>query len=507
MKFLDEINKRIKVLEADEPIRDPRGLDPLQRSRPLVDPEGDIDTFTRYGPTDSAGQPAQTNPISSLELTDPSTGKSRRINIAAHSYKRIQYFIHRSYRMRNADEGGALLIYGDPGLGKSRVVWDTVNRIAAGQNRQLIDLDKVTDFEAIQAKPDDYFLFVDVRASQLQPFDLIGIPDIADKEKPYVRTKKFPWMWLFSLPNIAGVIFLDEIGHAHPDVQNSLFSLALDKKVGDIKISEDTFICAASNLADEFDLGSGSGAISQPLISRFRVAALVADPEEWVEYAWQNKVEPIIIGFVQHDVENNFYLKPDAVKDPGVPFPNPRSIFRFDREFKEIKREAAEEINSRGHTTTNVWQEVFDAAGLNCGPKWANSFQTYANHYRQINWDSYVENPTLIKKANQDQIIALQKKVVRVIEERTEQRFNEVVEVLQHLATENIPPFFTMLKLYDFDLYKEFKMWLIKGTFANDETAIKWRGFVEWHEDPDYGDSILARISNQMDTHDELYGV
>ena len=522
MSFLNEYTKRKKLFEAEE--------DEIKRLRGQMpkDPEFDEDDIGQYsdmGPRDpETGEVARqrpqrlTVPVPGAEPDKQGNLPTQQLNIAAHSYKRLEYFVNRSYHLRNSPDGGALLIFGDPGLGKSQVVQQSVRRIAAADNRQFVDVSKISDYSDIEANPGNYFLYSDVRASQLQPFDLTGIPNIADTDKPYLQTKQFAWIYLFGLTGVAGVIFLDELGHAHPDVHNALFGLVLDRKVGNTSLSDGTFIVAASNLASEFDVGSGSNALPQPLINRFRITALVADPEEWIQYARKSGVDPLIISFVQHNPKTNFYLKPDAEKSPNDPFPTPRAIFRFSAELKEIKREYAQMKKTGRQPEVSIWDAIQEAAAQNCGYTWASDFDTYLNHYRQVNWDNYVESPELITKASGDQMQALKIKVARLVAKRDEAIYNQIVDVLRHAPIESVASMMTNIREHDSDAADLFFDWLTGGMFENPETARAWRNFIDPNDpdipkdhmgnpSPDYEGSILGKVMDQLHSHESHYGV
>jgi len=526
MSFSDEYTERIKLLEAESK-RLPRGQAPNDDETPEDDFDvDDVSQYSGLGPRD-AENPGEEKRQRPQRLTVPVPGAepdakgnvpTQQLNIAAHSYKRIEYFVNRSFNLRNSPDGGALLIFGDPGLGKSQVVQQSVKRIAAAESREYVDISRISNYEDIEQNPEKYFIYADVRASQLQPFDLTGIPNIADTDKPYLQTKQFAWIYLFGLTGISGVIFLDEIGHAHPDVHNALFSLVLDRKVGNTTLSDGTFIVAASNLASEFDVGSGSHALPQPLINRFRITALVADPEEWIEYARKVGIDPFIITFVQHNPTQNFYLKPDAEKNPNDPFPTPRAIFRFNAEFQHIKKEYQGYKRSGKGADVSFWDAVFDAAAHSCGYTWASDFDTYLNHYKKIKWEGYVANPELIKKASGDEMQALKMKIAKLVSSKDEDIYNQIVDVLQHAPMESISSMMTGIREHDDEAANLFYDWLTVGIFKNPETARAWRNFIDPNDpdipkdhtgrpDPDFSGSILGKVIDQLHSHESHYGV
>ena len=515
MSFTDEYNKHIKLLEAS---KRPRDEMPERRKRPgpprgdeVADPTGDISQFVGMGPKKDGVE--ITDIPDRLEVTVPGSEAMKATNIAALSYKRLQFYIDLSYRQRNSSEGGALLIYGDPGLGKSQVVRQTMEGIARGENREFVDIAKISDFSHIQANPEKYFIFADVRASQLQPFDLTGIPQIGG-EKEHVETKVYSWIYLFSLEGIAGTLFLDEIGHAHPDVHNALFSVILDKKAGDLTFSKDVSIVSASNLANEFDEASGSKSLPQPLVNRFNVYALVANAQEWEEYAKEYGIDPLITQFVMLDESERLFNKPPADKWDGGPFPTPRSVFKFDAMLKQIKQHFAQLKNTGRSAGYSIWDEIYTAAAGTTGIEWANQFNNYLQHYKDLDWDAYVRNPKLIKKASSHAIRALTIKMSHLIDTKNVEIWKQVVNVLQHGPIEHIPAI--LGEIGSSETYDEFLEWIVTGDIGDPKTAMAWRNYVDFNDpnipkdasgnpDPDYGKSIMSRLMNVMDIHDEVY--
>ena len=278
-----------------------------------------------------------------IGYTTDSTGrripKKIQTGLGAFTAKRLQHSLNNSYDMRNDPNGGSLLIYGEPGIGKSQVVQQFVMNKAKNSGKTFVDFDKLelNDVQDIINNPENYFLYVDQRASGMLPFEAKGIPDIQDTTKDYSVKKQEMWIYLLTLKGIDGVLFLDELGHAPPDVANTLFGMVLNKKAGENVFSDGVFVVAASNFPGEMDPASGSSRLPIPLLDRMNVAVLIADPEAWYEWAGKNNVDPLIISFVQHNPDEHFYVKPDPDADDLTQSVTPRSIVSFDRQLKKMK--------------------------------------------------------------------------------------------------------------------------------------------------------------------------
>jgi len=154
-------------------------------------------------------------------------------------------------------------IWGQPGVGKS----DTINDAAAEMGLPLIDL----------------------RAAQLDPVDVRGIPSVENG-----RTK---WNVPGFLPEGGmGLLFLDELPAASMAVQSSLLQLVLDRAVGDYKLPEGWRIVAAGNRSKD---GAGIGKFNAALADRFLHLDFEPDIHDWIDWAGAFGIDPRIVAFIQ----------------------------------------------------------------------------------------------------------------------------------------------------------------------------------------------------------------
>jgi len=170
----------------------------------------------------------------------------------------------------------------------------------------------VQDFTDLQGRK-----LVDVRASQLDPVDVRGLP-ITDAE--YVR-------WL--IPNFLHqltdkhVLFLDELNLASPSTQSAFYSLIQERKLGDYTAPEGLWIIAAGNREQD---GCGVTKLKAALSDRFEHIDVEFDLESWTEWARQSGVNPLAIAASQ--------WKPELVNDfdpKARVSPTPRSFVRASR--------------------------------------------------------------------------------------------------------------------------------------------------------------------------------
>jgi hypothetical protein len=155
------------------------------------------------------------------------------------------------------------LIWGQPGVGKS----DTVNDAAKEMGLPVIDL----------------------RAAQLDPVDVRGVPSVIDG-----RTK---WNVPLFLPaDGTGLLFFDELPAATMTVQSALLQLVLDRAVGDYKLPPGWRIVAAGNRKED---GAGIGKFNAALADRFVHFDYEPDLNDWIDWAGLNGIDPRIIAFIQ----------------------------------------------------------------------------------------------------------------------------------------------------------------------------------------------------------------
>ena len=188
--------------------------------------------------------------------TDPDAPGLPAINHA--TYK---FLVEESYGVEETEaELGTskkpLLVLGLPGDGKSFVVRDVLEDMAskypkAGNPEEMrepvvfnqLDVDKQ---QAVLNTPGDYFILIDVRTSQLESVDFIGIPKfntetgqieanqrkdvkslydqgftpdeiqavLSKNTQEYLRTAKYKWAYLSTHPDSRGYLFFDEINKA-----------------------------------------------------------------------------------------------------------------------------------------------------------------------------------------------------------------------------------------------------------------------------------------------------
>lgn len=176
------------------------------------------------------------------------------------------------------------LVVSSPGLGKSNIT----SQVADSLNMQ----------------------FTDVRAAQLDPVDLRGLPSLRDG-----RTVWNPPV--FMPTSGKGLLFLDELTSAPPLVQAALYQLILDRRLGEYTLPDDWAIIAAGNLETD---GAVVTKMSSALANRFVHLELEADVQDWCKWAVGANIHPAVIAFIRY--------RPDLLHQhdrKAKAYPTPRS--------------------------------------------------------------------------------------------------------------------------------------------------------------------------------------
>lgn len=163
--------------------------------------------------------------------------------------------------------------------------------------------DKVTQFAEEYTGRDDRL--IDLRLGNMNPEDVMGITIPTHDETTGEFTTYFsrPSFWPKQGCQEKWVLFLDELTSASPVMQKIAYQILLDRKVGDLKLSDNVVIVGAGNRSGEglvYELGAAV---------RNRVIQLEIKPDvdSWVDdYAIPNEIEGSIIAFLKQQTSHFF---------------------------------------------------------------------------------------------------------------------------------------------------------------------------------------------------------
>lgn len=187
------------------------------------------------------------------------------------------------------EAGVSSFMWGAPGLGKS----EGIRQVAKDLTRPLVEC----------------------RAVLFDPVDLRGLP--------VVKNGSAVWVPPADLPNEKrdgknGILFLDELNAAPQSVQAACFQLVLDKKLGTYELPEGWDVVAAGNRQKD---RAAANRMPTALANRFGHIDIVADSETWINWAFDNQVDPMIIAFIKFRAELLHSMDGSDLRA----FPTPRS--------------------------------------------------------------------------------------------------------------------------------------------------------------------------------------
>lgn len=178
-----------------------------------------------------------------------------------------------------------VFIWGAPGIGKSALV------------------EKFADEVGLPC--------VSLLGSQLAPEDIIGIPqikgDTSEFLPPKMIARKEPY-----------VLFLDELNACSQEVQKAFYSLIHERRVGEYHLPEGSVVIGAGNRAQDSAIVK---TMSSALINRMFHVRLSADPNQWLSWAYENRLHPWVMDYITQRPDHLFSEPPKTEE----PYSTPRS--------------------------------------------------------------------------------------------------------------------------------------------------------------------------------------
>lgn len=348
-----------------------------------------------------------------------------------------------------------LLIYGQPGIGKSKIVDKYCQDAAKAKGKIYVDWNAVDieTKEKILTDPGKYFTKIDVRSSGLDPTDISGIPwSNSEKLKPYLEMKQMMWIWYMSLKDSDGVLFLDELNLGTTQTLRSFYSVVLDRVAGQTAFSKNWGIVGAGNLG-------GNEPLPSALTNRFTAGSLMLDLKGWQNWAnepnpelendelsveelnkrlklppgltltyqemgyivnYRTRINPYVTMFIDSLDGAIVFGDDDGIDDlsrnPSDPFPSLRQIEKLSKMLDILvfkyhqAKERGEPIDAvdrlSSHNPLSFITSVYNQAAGLCGAPFALQFVTFLENI--YNFDiKTLQTTTNLKKESVDNLYAL----------------------------------------------------------------------------------------------------
>jgi len=246
-----------------------------------------------------------------------------------------------------------LHIWGACGVGKSQIVHQVAN-----------DLDCA---------------FLDVRAVQLDPVDLRGLPRISADQTEWVPPKFLPTTG-------KGILFLDELTSAPQMTQAGCYQLVLDRRLGEYQLPDGWAVIAAGNPASERGVHF---AMPRPLRNRFVHLDLEPDLDDWSKWAVKAQIRPEIVAFLRFKPE--LLHEAEASSDANA-WPTPRSWEMASRVLSGVARRT----NARLLSGTSEFEaQLLDGT---VGQAAASELVAFLRLFRELpSIDEILLNPAMAK--------------------------------------------------------------------------------------------------------------
>ena len=196
---------------------------------------------------------------------------------------------------------------------------------------------------------------VSLLGSQLAPEDLVGVPQIVDGKSrfcpPTLIARDEPY-----------VLFLDELNASSHEVQKAFYSLILERRVGEYQLHPGSVIIGAGNRAQD-------AAIVKPmasaLMNRLIHVQLKASPREWLAWAGDAGIPPLILEYIGLRPDH-LWSQPPKTEEP---FSTPRAWHML-----------SDGLHEFGDALTDDWLEILAFGCLT--PAHAGQFKAFVKQVR-----------------------------------------------------------------------------------------------------------------------------
>jgi len=220
-----------------------------------------------------------------------------------------------------------LLLVGAPGIGKTEIIKQLAEEEAKKLGKEFIDLREASNevLHKVLENPSKYYVYYRIIAPHIFPEDL-GIPKMTGANgKDYIEFLPPLVLKVLSMPEVHGVLFIDEITNVQRDDQLSMmYSLILEKEASWIlKLSRNIKIVLAGNPPEWSEI---TRPLPKPL--RNRVSIVFVNPptvDEWIRYMnvrHNDKWEKLVGAYLKLYPED--LLKAPS-EDDFTAYPTPRS--------------------------------------------------------------------------------------------------------------------------------------------------------------------------------------
>lgn len=190
----------------------------------------------------------------------------------------------------------SIYLEGKPGHGKTSIIQQTT-----------------TEFE---------FLYHEILLATVEPTDLTGIPalDVERALFKYCPEERFEAASTAYPDGPPTVFCLDDLPTAAPQVQAAAFKFVHERKAGPHQLRDNVVIIGAGNRESD---NAGANSMPSALANRMLFYYVEADERDWIEWAVEAGVHPLVVAYIRRMPNRLVNFDPDAEEKP---FTSPRSL-------------------------------------------------------------------------------------------------------------------------------------------------------------------------------------
>ena len=278
----------------------------------------------------------------------------------------------------------------------------------------------------------------DVRVALLDPVDLRGVPSVEDG-----RTVFNPPVFLPTDEQPKTLLFLDELPQGSPSVQNALFQLIKDRKLGEYTLPKDTVIVSAGNRVQD---KAGANRVNTALGDRFVHLNLDVCHQEWIDWGIKTKkIKQEVLSFISWQGEDYLY--------------------HFDKNSPVNATPRAWEYASKILDTDPDKEREQELYAGTIGEGIAAEFTSFVRRYRQLpSIDKLLDNP---------------ESIFDDVEYQSDTIYLIIGVLAKNMTKDNIQKFYDFLKNTS-DIQDEFLVLAMTMATARDEGLKKTKTYIDY---------------------------
>ena len=194
-------------------------------------------------------------------------------------------------------QNGVLYVKGKPGIGKTAM------------------------FKKLAEK--NGWNFIDIRLGQADETEVAGLPHVT-KVDGVACYEYVPNRWVLEANKEPTLVMFDEMNRAPLAVRNAALQIINERECGQIKLTDNVFMCAVGNLGDIGEDGDGCEVeeFDPALNNRLVIDKYDLGLQDWKKHYANEHVISHVIDFLDNNGEY-YYRKPQS--DESESYPTPRS--------------------------------------------------------------------------------------------------------------------------------------------------------------------------------------